>query len=449
MGKSRMIAGEDWSRIQPVFFPQLHLLEDFELERFRNLSDGCVESLSRLDERCALLAKHVIDSHFSLSAKKCVNQGMNTLKSFLKDNDLPYSHAIALEWLETCKKGWTSRKFMEFRRAVMLINDMIGVSGNPEPKITYPIKVRNTPGYGESLLRCYEEERRLEGCTKSTSDMTWWSCVKLLDYMEANKLEWELLTPKVLKRFFVTSKHKTHKGRSACFSRIRGFLNFLARKGVVPENLSLAIPHATAPRVRVIKTLTDSQSDAIYRFRELASTPRELRASAMIMLGLTMGLRASDVANLKLSDISFGPVGKSEIRIIQQKTQTPLIQPLTVEAGNSLWRYIHEGRPAQTDSNHVFVRLEAPFCELTRAVPAKDLKCALAAMGEDAAGFHVLRKTYASRLLSSGSTADIVASGLGHANTKTVERYMSTDEVGMRSCAIGLDDIDYCGGLLP
>jgi integrase len=92
-----------------------------------------------------------------------------------------------------------------------------------------------------------------------------------------------------------------------------------------------------APHTSIVTTLSDNQIDAIYTFRQNVERPIELRNAAIIMLGLRMGLRASDIVNLNLTDISWKD---SAISIIQQKTGVHLKLPLPVDVGNSLYRYI-------------------------------------------------------------------------------------------------------------
>ena len=55
---------------------------------------------------------------------------------------------------------------------------------------------------------------------------------------------------------------------------------------------------------------------------------------------------------------------------------------------------------------------------------------------------HILRRTFASKLLASGNTVSIISAALGHINEKTVDTYLSTDEQRMRLCSIGLTGIE-------
>jgi len=119
------------------------------------------------------------------------------------------------------------------------------------------------------------------------------------------------------------------------------------------------------------------------------------------MLGLRMGLRASDISNLKLTDISWK---EGSISLLQQKTGVHLKLPLPVDAGNSLYRYIYEGRP-QSNCPNVFINHRAPYCRL-RMTFGMLLKAAAATQydSEPIGGFHITRKTFASKLLATGNT---------------------------------------------
>ena len=65
--------------------------------------------------------------------------------------------------------------------------------------------------------------------------------------------------------------------------------------------------------------LTDDEVKRIYTYRAGCRTGIELRNAAMLMLGLRLGFRASDVVNLKIEDIDWK---QRRISIIQEKQST-------------------------------------------------------------------------------------------------------------------------------
>jgi integrase len=157
-----------------------------------------------------------------------------------------------------------------------------------------------------------------------------------------------------------------------------------------------------------------------------------------------MGLRSSDIANLKLTDISWKD---RSISLIQQKTGVHLKSPIPVDVGNSLYRYICEGRPL-SNSHHVFVHHRAPYCRFLSVTFGRLLEAVVSDQcnGEAIHGFHVTRKTFASKLLATGNPVTTIAAALGHVGVNTVDEYLATHEDQMRLCAIGLKGIEYSGG---
>ena len=163
-----------------------------------------------------------------------------------------------------------------------------------------------------------------------------------------------------------------------------------------------------------------------------------LRKKAMLLLGLKMGLRASDVVNLSIDDINWD---KASIRFIQQKTVVEIELPMPTEVGNALFRYITEERHKKGERN-IFLSERAPHKPIKRASCNRALKSALPNRNVEGSGFHVMRKTYATQLLRSGVGAPLVAEALGQRGTTAVHRYLSLDTDRMRLCPLSLAE---CG----
>ena len=83
-----------------------------------------------------------------------------------------------------------------------------------------------------------------------------------------------------------------------------------------------------------------------------------LRDAAIVLLGLRMGIRSVDICNLKIPDISWN---RQTISFIQQKTGVFVTLPMPTEVGNSLYRYIMEGRPINQNTDQVFLSHMPPY----------------------------------------------------------------------------------------
>src|SRR5699024_5480117 len=78
----------------------------------------------------------------------------------------------------------------------------------------------------------------------------------------------------------------------------------------------------------------------------------------IISLICYLGLRISDVINLKLSNINFND---NTISIIQYKTGNQLILPLIDKVKYPLLDYLKNVRPNVTNLDYVFITFDKPY----------------------------------------------------------------------------------------
>ena len=150
-----------------------------------------------------------------------------------------------------------------------------------------------------------------------------------------------------------------------------------------------------------------------------------------------MGLRASDIAALKLCDIDWK---QKQISLVQKKTGKPIMLPMPNDVGNSLYHYLTEGRPVPGTNadGFVFLKHRAPYGRMERTICRNALLKILSQDGHilpAGCGFHITRKTFATNLLSGGVKADRIAEALGHSIRLSLQVYLS-DEGGMRQCPL-------------
>jgi len=91
--------------------------------------------------------------------------------------------------------------------------------------------------------------------------------------------------------------------------------------------------------------------------------PAGKRDYAIVLLGSVTGLRAIDIARLRLSDIDWQ---RGEIKLVQAKTGKSLALPLTRDVGESVQDYILHGRQ-HTEVKEIFLRYHRPYQEIYRA----------------------------------------------------------------------------------
>jgi len=214
------------------------------------------------------------------------------------------------------------------------------------------------------------------------------------------------------------------------------------------ETGHLGLPYAgllMAPRARerkIYPCMPHDDLDFVIRSIDL-NTAIGKRDYAILLLAANSGMRAGDIAKIKLSDIDWR---KSEIHIVQGKTQTPVSLPLQKVVGAALVDYILNSRP-ESKSPEVFLRSLAPFqgfkdgvsvaCILRRRMKA----AGIAHLRGDGKTMHGIRRMLGTRMTIEGVTITTIAQILGHQSSRATKQYISLDIEGLRECALGLDSL--------
>lgn len=393
--------------------------------------------------RKTLELRRLINEHnYSKGAQKVFRQAWKELFIFLEANSLKYNQSIALAW-SIYMSRYTSQ-WMAFRRAMMLF-EQYRSNGYIAPQTAYSYKQDRAELLPEWFRTDYDEfmnAKRKEGFTESALKSFKYPCIRFLEHLDIIGIrDWGELTPETIKEFHRQSPHSTPEARNAYSSRIRRFLEHLGVTGRVYPTLFMAMPCENAPRMSLIKTLNDDEIAIITKYQNDAAGAYELRNAAIILIGLRMGLRASDIAGLKLSDVSWE---QEAISVMQQKTSKFLKLPMPIEVGNAIYRYIIHGRPSAS-SEYIFITHRVPFDRLNENACQRALKKALR---DKSQGFHVTRKTFATRMLIENVGTTRIAETLGHVNNSSVMKYLSTNDEKMRMCTLSLKGIPVSGGAL-
>lgn len=206
---------------------------------------------------------------------------------------------------------------------------------------------------------------------------------------------------------------------------------FLYATGRVDDNYSALFSFSVNREKKVFPVLPKSDIakllDTIDR-----SKARGKRNYAIMMLGTVLGLRACDIVALKLTDIDWL---RGEIRIVQSKTATPVILPLTQDVGEALKDYILN-------------RIKAPHTRLASAVTVGEIyrDCCIAAGLPANKRFHNLRRALGSSMVANGISVYDVAQIFGDKNVNSTKPYLATDAEHLKMCALSFVGIAPAGG---
>jgi integrase len=241
------------------------------------------------------------------------------------------------------------------------------------------------------------------------------------------------LSPVLIIEYIKTTK-TTRQREMLC--ELRGIFRYLKRL-----DLHNVIAGIHAPRIKkIIPVLTDTELQKIYTC--INEGKLSMRDAAIVIVGLSCGIRACDLITLQLSDIDWD---NETIQFEQSKTGNVVCLPLTECVGNAIYRYVTEERP-KTKSNYLFLRSFAPYVPFAdhaacHSIVSKVFKIAEVNRNERMLGMHMLRHNAASTMVKNEVPIETIAAILGHATPDTTDIYITTDVKKLKECVLSMDGI--------
>ena len=217
---------------------------------------------------------------------------------------------------------------------------------------------------------------------------------------------------------------------------VRYYLKYCHDNGIMQEELFSKLPNPHYNRQsRLPSTYTEDEVRKTLDTIDMGN-PCGIRDYAIILLIARLGLRSSDVANLRFSNIDWE---SDRIRLTQVKTGNPLELPLLSDVGEAIINYLKNARP-KTESDHVFIRVQPPYTEFRSGavgalVHEHLLRAGIHLEGRKS-GSHALRHSLASRLLEHEIPLPVISEILGHVNTQTTMTYLRIDINELKKCAL-------------
>jgi integrase/recombinase XerD len=263
--------------------------------------------------------------------------------------------------------------------------------------------------------------RKHRGLTEMTLDVYQGILVGFLEALgdDARAYSAEALRAFVLDR---ARPHGIYRAQSIVVA-VRSLVRFLGATGRCPAGLEQAIPGfaswqlSSVPRFLVaedVERVIGSCNDSVFGLRD----------RAVLLLLARLGLRASEVAQLKFADIDWRNGSISVCGKGRRQESLPLPQ----EAGNAILLYLNQSRPSLRVPE-VFTSVLAPFRALTRAAVTHIVRSALRRAGIKAPvnGAHLLRHSAATTMLRNGATLAGIGAILRHRSPMTTAHYAKVD----------------------
>lgn len=289
-----------------------------------------------------------------------------------------------------------------------------------------PVHQKTYGAYQEYLHSIYANEN-----TMHFYEYGMYCFLQFLDRSGIDDLQ-QLSTPLVINYIKAT---KTARQREM-LCELRGIFRYLKR-----GDLLNTIAGIHAPRIKkIIPTLSDAELNRIYTVIE--DNKVTLRDAAIVITGLSCGIRACDLIKLKLTDIDWD---NETIQFKQSKTGNTVCLPLTERVGNALFRYITEERP-RIACDTLFLRSFAPYVPFSdhaacHSVVSKVFRIAGIDTEKRMSGMHMLRHNAASTMVKNEVPIETIAAILGHTSPDTTDIYITTDVIRLKECVLSLDGI--------
>jgi site-specific recombinase XerD len=213
----------------------------------------------------------------------------------------------------------------------------------------------------------------------------------------------------------------------------RAFLRYLAFRGEARADLVLAVP--AVAHWRLASLPRHLSTDELTRVLAACDgdCPARVRDRAMVLLLARLGLRAGDVAQLRVPDLDWA---QGTIQVTG-KGRYQVRLPLPQDVGDAVLQYLAT-RPCVRETDRVFLRTIAPVApfrsgEAVSLVVARALHRAGIAVPRP--GAHVLRHTAATQMLRQGVPLDQIGLVLRHRSLDMSAYYAKVDVATLRLVA--------------
>jgi integrase/recombinase XerD len=343
---------------------------------------------------------------------------------------------FAAQWLAAhepnCKTTEARRHIAEEARNPVRQMLRLAVEGHVTPdrqRKSFPFEAQ-APGF----LRYLQEERGLREAT------IYHYAHRLLgfgDYLKRlGVTSLTEISPALLASFVIDTAPKLARTvrRDLC-GILRVFLRFCHRERVIAHDLSGAVE---MPQVYRLADVPRSITwDEVRRMLEAVDRRTALgrRDYAILLLLVTYGLRAHEVAKLTLDDIDWK---RERLQIPERKAGHWTAYPLAHVVAEALIEYLRSGRP-QTQDRHVFFRVLAPRKPIGNGAISAIVALYLRKAGVQVhrAGAHTLRHTCVQRLIDAEFPLKTIGDYVGHRSPQSTEIYSKVAIAALREVAMG------------
>ena len=265
--------------------------------------------------------------------------------------------------------------------------------------------------------------------------------LKFLKYLrKSNILHISKITNDIIFNYILTLNIYKQSYKYDIVSKIRVFLKFIYLNNLTSKDFTLAIPKIKINHNNKIPH-TIWSTDEIRKILNSINTNTKVgkRDYAIFMLLTHLGLRFSDVKNLKFENIDWQ---MNILNITQSKTGKIVTLPLLDNVGSAIIDYIKNGRP-NVDSKYIFLnKKDESFSSQFGFyhIFKKYLKLAnIDISNKKYIGTYSLRHSLATTLLQNRTPLSTISGILGHTDMNNTAIYLKVDIPSLKECCLKLE----------
>lgn len=288
-------------------------------------------------------------------------------------------------------------------------------------------------------FRSYCEDK---GYSKVTTDHYVKQSARFMDYLASqNVTDCQAMSLSLIHAYIKTLAGYSYKTVEQNICSMRAFFRFLLEIGEIQTDFAAKTPMVQARKqTRIPSVWTKDELQKLIAAIDRGS-PKGKRDYAIILLACCLGLRSTDIKNLKREDFHWE---EKKLIFTQSKTRTALSLPLTPEVGWAVIDYLRYGRP-KIESTYLFVRHMAPFGPFSEDDHLNQLIRAYMWMAHipvhnKKRGMHSLRHTLASQLLEKDTPLATISDILGHVDTNSTAVYLKIGIQKLKECSLAFEE---------
>lgn len=402
--------------------PELKIVITMNVIPIQQLIDSCMEFFR---------AKHYTEH--SLARYKSVWR--NGIQRFMDEKDvIDYSLEVGNQYIMSCESvdGFNKRGKQELIHSVLVLNEFIQ-TGAVRSRMYTPVSYNLDGKIGnemEKFISSLIESRRakttiaahrryLHGFLTYLSLQGISSVHSIRDYHCYNYLS------------------ECERCKHDICQSLRVLFRYLYENGIIEENIEASLK--VIPIRKSDRVLSFYSSEEVIQAEECVDRTSKIgkRNYTILLLASRLGLRSSDIANLKFSELDWD---NNLIRFSTQKTGQEQELPLLSIVGNAIIDYLKNSRPNCIKSEYVFLQCKTPYCKISPDVVYNAVSGIISASGVDTEhrhhGAHSMRHSFATTMLKQGTSLPIISEVLAHRNTQTTTTYLKIDMESLLKCAL-------------